>query len=148
MVGSQTTLTEATYYILLSLYEPLHGYGIMQKAATMSNGRVRLGAGTLYGALNTLVERGWLVEGAQYDRKKEYQITPSGHAAVQAEMMRLAELLKNGQEIAARYFSDVPIVSATMTTHPTAPTSPRPKTSRTDNTTTYPTNYATEGGLL
>ena len=49
-------LTEAVYYILLSLTEPLHGYGIMQKAEQLSSGRVRLAAGTLYGALNTLLE--------------------------------------------------------------------------------------------
>lgn len=48
-------LTEAVYYILLSLTEPLHGYGIMQKAEQLSSGRVRLAAGTLYGALNTLL---------------------------------------------------------------------------------------------
>ena len=99
MGGSQAALTETTYYILLSLYEPLHGYGIMQKVAAMSNGRVHLGAGTLYGTLSTLVERGWLVQGAEYDRKKEYQITASGRAAVQAELLRLAELLENGQAV-------------------------------------------------
>lgn len=53
-------LTEAFYYILLSLYQPLHGYGIMQKAAEFSGGRVRLAAGTLYGALNVLLEKGWI----------------------------------------------------------------------------------------
>ena len=46
-------LTEAVYYILLSLTEPLHGYGIKQKAEQLSSGRVRLAAGTLCGALNT-----------------------------------------------------------------------------------------------
>ena len=40
-------LTEAVYYILLSLDKPLHGYGIMQNTETLSNGRVRLAAGTL-----------------------------------------------------------------------------------------------------
>lgn len=94
-----TTLTEAAFYILLSLYEPLHGYGIMQKVMQMSGGRVQLGAGTLYGALSTLVERGWIVEGAQYDRKKEYLITSWGHAAVLTEITRLGELLANGQEV-------------------------------------------------
>ena len=43
-------LTEAVYYILLSLLSPLHGYGIMQKVESMSGGRLRLAAGTLYGA--------------------------------------------------------------------------------------------------
>ena len=101
MSDNQIVLTEAAYYILLSLFEPLHGYGIMQKVAVMSNGRVQLGAGTLYGALSTLAERGWICEVAQYDRKKEYLITQAGHAAVLTEIARLSELLANGQAITA-----------------------------------------------
>ena len=53
-------LTEAVYYILLSLTEPLHGYGIMQNTLLLSKGRVNLAAGTLYGAINTLIEKGWI----------------------------------------------------------------------------------------
>ena len=53
-------LTEAVYYILLSLQEPLHGYGIIQNVDKLSGGRVRLAAGTLYGALNTLLDKGWI----------------------------------------------------------------------------------------
>ena len=53
-------LTEAVYYILLSLDQPLHGYGIMQNIERISGGRVRLAAGTLYGALNSLLERQWI----------------------------------------------------------------------------------------
>ena len=52
-----TALTEAVFYILLSLDAPLHGYGIMQNVENLSGGRVRLAAGTLYGALATLTER-------------------------------------------------------------------------------------------
>ncbi|MFZ5987559.1 MAG: PadR family transcriptional regulator [Bacillota bacterium] len=95
-------LTEAVFYILLSLYEPLHGYGIMQFVREISNERVSLGAGTLYGALNTLVEKGWikaLSEGTG-DRKKEYVITPNGKQVVYDEIRRLKELLENGCKIA------------------------------------------------
>lgn len=94
-------LTEAVYYILLSLMEPMHGYGIMQNVETLSGGRVRLAAGTLYGAINTLLERGWItaLPGARDSRKKEYQITDLGKEAVTAEITRLQELLKNGREI-------------------------------------------------
>lgn len=54
-------LTEAVYYILLSLYRPLHGYGIMQKKVEeLSNGRVKLGSGTLYGAINTLLDKSYI----------------------------------------------------------------------------------------
>lgn len=94
-------LTEAVYYILLSLMEPMHGYGIMQNVETLSGGRVRLAAGTLYGAINTLLERGWItaLPGARDSRKKEYQITDLGKEAVAAEITRLQELLKNGRLI-------------------------------------------------
>ena len=53
-------LTEAVYYILLSLDQPMHGYGIMQNTEELSDGRVRLAPGTLYGALNSLLEKGWI----------------------------------------------------------------------------------------
>ena len=94
-------LTEAVYYILLSLMEPMHGYGIMQNVETLSGGRVRLAAGTLYGAINTLLERGWItaLPGARVSRKKEYQITGLGRQAIDTELERLRELLSNGHRI-------------------------------------------------
>ena len=98
---SNPALTEAVYYILLSLTTPLHGYGIMQNAEALSNGRVRLAPGTLYGALNTLLERGWIEAVGQGGpaRKKEYVITPFGRVAVLRELERLRELVRNGEEL-------------------------------------------------
>ena len=82
-------LTETTYYILLSLYHPRHGYGIMQETQQLSGGRVRLAAGTLYGALNALCEKGW--------------ISPlpmeSGLKVLKQELARLEELAANGRAI-------------------------------------------------
>ncbi len=94
-------LTEAVYYILLSLYEPLHGYGIIQNAKKMSNERVQLAAGTLYGAINTLLERQWIraLPGESNSRKKEYVITDRGNLAVEQEITRLRELLHNGEQV-------------------------------------------------
>ena len=92
-------LTEAVYYILLSLTEPLHGYGIMQRAEQLSSGRVRLAAGTLYGALNTLLERGWIAAGPQSGRQKRYQLTPQGREALLGELARLRELVENGEKL-------------------------------------------------
>lgn len=94
-------LTEAVYYILLSLYKPLHGYGIMQNVKEMSNGRVSLGAGTLYGAINTLLGKGWIVPepGDDDSRKKEYRITDLGKEMVEIEIKRLEELAMNGKII-------------------------------------------------
>ena len=100
-MNQSIALTEAVYYILLSLTRPLHGYGIMQNTETLSSGRVTLAAGTLYGALNTLLEKGWItaLPGEKNARKKEYLITASGRQVVETEMLRLAELLENGRKI-------------------------------------------------
>lgn len=101
MPESTGALTEAVFYILLSLYQPLHGYGIMQKVETFSSGRVVMGAGTLYGAINTLVEKGLItpLKGDVDSRKKEYVITQAGRYAVEAELRRLEELVGNGTRI-------------------------------------------------
>ena len=96
----KSPLTEAAYYILLSLYEPMHGYGIMQNVKVLSSDRVNLGPGTLYGAISTLLEKGWIISAGESDsRKKEYQITESGKKVVSYEIQRLEELLKNGKKI-------------------------------------------------
>ena len=94
-------LTEAVYYILLSLLEPLHGYGIIQNVEQLSDGRVRLAAGTLYGAINTLLEKGWItaLTGEADSRKKEYVITETGREMLRKELQRLTELLENGKRL-------------------------------------------------
>ena len=94
-----TALTEAVYYILLSLMEPLHGYGIMQNVEQLSRGRLRLAAGTLYGAISSMLEKGWItaLDGAADSRKKEYVITEAGRDILRAEYTRLKELVSNGR---------------------------------------------------
>ena len=63
-------LTETTSYIMLTLTEPLHGYSIMQKVEVMSEGTVKVGAGTMYGALSTLEKEGLIVRVDEHDRRK------------------------------------------------------------------------------
>ena len=93
-------LTESTYYILLSLLSPQHGYGIMQRTEEMSRGRIRLAAGTLYGALNTLCEKGWIILLPTEDgsRRKEYKLTDKGRSILRQEVARLRELADNGEQ--------------------------------------------------
>lgn len=93
-------LTEAIYYILLAVRKPNHGYGITQEVEQLTGGRVVLGAGTLYGAIQTLVKKGWITiysEDLESRKKKEYIITESGKAAFDEETKRLAELLENAK---------------------------------------------------
>ena len=92
-------LTEAVYYILLSLIQPMHGYGIMQNVEQLSGGRLRLAAGTLYGAISSMLDKGWItaLDGAADSRKKEYVITETGRDILRAEYTRLKELVSNGR---------------------------------------------------
>lgn len=100
-MSENIALTEAVFYILLSLMEPLHGYGIMQNVSKLSDNRVHLAPGTLYGALSTMLEKGWIMAlpGESTSRKKEYRITQNGKSIVKKEIARLRELLKNGEDI-------------------------------------------------
>ena len=100
-MSENIVLTESTYYILLSLYKPQHGYGIMQQTEAMSDGRVHLAAGTLYGALTSLCDKGWIIPLTvdKESRKKEYQLTEKGLQVLKNELARLRQLVANGEEI-------------------------------------------------
>ncbi len=100
-MGENLVLTESTYYILLSLYTPQHGYGIMQQAQQLSGGRVRLAPGTLYGALSALCDKGWIkpLPLSRESRKKEYQLTNQGLLVLKQELARLRQLVENGEAI-------------------------------------------------
>lgn len=100
-MNENIVLTEAVFYTLLALHEPLHGYGIMQETEKMSKGRLKLSAGTLYGALSSMLEKGWIkaLPGEEESRRKEYQITELGKSIVKGEMARLEELVSNGKNI-------------------------------------------------
>jgi len=91
-------LTEATTFIMLSLAdEPKHGYAIMKDVEALSEGRVRLSTGTLYGALSRLLDRGWIVrwegEGEKQETpgrpRKTYTLTQVGRRVLDAEIARL-----------------------------------------------------------
>ena len=102
LAEKQMVMTEAFYYILLSLNTPNHGYGIIQNTIELTDGRLELGAGTLYGAINTLLDRGWIrlySEDKQSRKKKQYIITEQGKRALGQEIERLEELLENGRRV-------------------------------------------------
>ncbi|MBI9012694.1 MAG: PadR family transcriptional regulator [Clostridiales bacterium] len=95
-------LTESMYYILVSLIKPLHGYGIIKNVEEMSSGRVKLAAGTLYGALTNL-EKNKLIIPTGIDpenkRRKMYQITDLGVKVLHDEIQRLEEMVRNGRGV-------------------------------------------------
>lgn len=97
----ESPLTETAFLILLAMYQPNHGYGVMQFVMEKTNGRVVFGPGTLYGAINNLSKKGWIkaLPVEKNERKKDYLITDLGKLQVEAEMKRLKEVCEIGEEI-------------------------------------------------
>ena len=91
-------MTEAMYYILLSLENPVQGYGMMQRIRELSHDRVKMGPGTLYGVLTRMRNDGWIeqiqAEGAP--RRKTYLLTELGSQELKAEYRRLKQLVSDG----------------------------------------------------
>lgn len=98
--SSESPLTESTYFILLSLSpKPKHGYAIMKEVRRLSENRVILSTGTLYGALKRLLNQGWIIrmedtnsKGNSRDRKV-YKLSEQGRRVLKEEIARLNKLL-------------------------------------------------------
>lgn len=91
------TLTEQMYYILLSLIEERHGYGIMQKISELTKGRVVVGAGTLYALLSRFEKEKIIVQVKELERKKIYKLTDKGYRLLKDEYLRLNQLISDGR---------------------------------------------------
>ena len=90
-------LSEATFYVMLALDEPLHGYAVMQKVETISEGNVIIGPGTLYGAFTTLEKQGLIEKVSEEDRRKTYALTVKGRQVLAEHVRRLTVMVRNGQ---------------------------------------------------
>ena len=92
-------LSESTYYILLALVEPLHGYAVMQKVETLSNGLVKIGPGTLYGAFTTLETEKLINKVSENDRRKTYSLTSKGKIVLLKQIERVEMMVINGVQV-------------------------------------------------
>jgi DNA-binding PadR family transcriptional regulator len=94
----QTPLTEPVLLVLLSLAEePRHGYSIIKDVERVSDGRVVLSTGTLYGALQRLLENGWIEDFEEEERSRDrraYRLTVRGRKNLQLEVERLKHLTR------------------------------------------------------
>jgi DNA-binding PadR family transcriptional regulator len=95
---SAKALSEAVFWILLSLAgEPQHGYAMMRNVSTLSEGRVRLTTGTLYGALARLLEQRWIERFDSQDTardKQAYRLTALGRGRLHDETVRLRHVTR------------------------------------------------------
>ena len=93
-------LTETTFYIMIALKEPSHGYAVMQKVEELSDGKVRIAAGTMYGAIDNLLKQK-LIENVPSDdkRRKLYKLSENGIEVIKLEIERLKHLVKVAEYI-------------------------------------------------
>lgn len=99
LIKAYLPMSETGFYILLSLNEPRHGYGIILHVKDITGGRINLGAGTIYGTL-TKFEKDSLIEpSGEEDRRKLYRITEKGKWLLEQEMRRIDEMYVNGHEV-------------------------------------------------
>lgn len=100
-------LTETVYYVLLALLEPAHGYAIMQKVEELSNGEVRLAAGTMYGAIENLLKKKLITALSSEDpRRKVYVISDLGREVLQADYRRMLHMISVTEEIGKEVLKD------------------------------------------
>lgn len=93
-------LTETTFYIMLSLVEASHGYAVMQKVEQLSNNKVRVAAGTLYGAFENLTKQKLIKSVESQDpRRKVYILTEEGMEVLKLEIQRLKHMIKISESI-------------------------------------------------
>lgn len=98
-------LSEATYYVLLALDEPRHGYAVMQAVEGMSGGAVTIGPGTLYGAFSTLEKQKLIEKVSEEERRKIYGLTGLGRDVLAEQVRRLEIMVRNARAFARRHDS-------------------------------------------
>ena len=86
--GNYLPLTEATYYIMLALVEPMHGYAVMQKVSELTDNQVEIGPGTLYGVFSTLEKEKLIEKVSEEARRKTYALTPFGMDVLRQQLAR------------------------------------------------------------
>lgn len=96
-------MTNSEFHILMALADgDRHGYAIMREVEVRSEGQVKLGPGTLYGAVQRMLESGWIEESdgpdeEQGERRRYYRLSPDGRAALSTEAARLQQMVKLAQ---------------------------------------------------
>ncbi|MBS1828268.1 MAG: helix-turn-helix transcriptional regulator [Acidobacteria bacterium] len=96
-------MTNSEFHILMALADgDRHGYAIMREVEVRSEGQVKLGPGTLYGAVQRMLESGWIEESdgpeeEQGERRRYYRLSADGRSALSAEAGRLQQMVKLAQ---------------------------------------------------
>ncbi len=95
LLKSYIPMTETAFYILLALTEPRHGYGITKFVAELTENRIKLGSGTVYGTLTKMQKDGLIEIYDDTDKKIVYNITDTGRQVLRTEVQRIKLLYGN-----------------------------------------------------
>jgi DNA-binding PadR family transcriptional regulator len=88
-------LTETTYYVLLALLKPAHGYVIMQEVEELSKGTVKMAAGTMYGSIENLLKLKYIKQiDSEDSRRKVYTITDEGKSILKQQFERYEHMIQ------------------------------------------------------
>jgi len=101
-VAKHLPLSEATYYIMSMLVDPMHGYGVMQQVEEETDGAITIGPGTLYGAFSTLEKQGLIEMVCKEGRRKVYALTSKGEAVLRCQIERLHVMVRRGDQVLGR----------------------------------------------
>ena len=92
--------TDSSYYILLSLLEPRHGYGIMKYVEELTEGEFIIGPATLYTTIKKIQNSGYIeLDGESEDRKKIYKLTEEGERLILSEIKRRIRMAEQGKKV-------------------------------------------------
>lgn len=91
-------MTESAFYILLSLQEERHGYGIGQRVKELTDNHLIIGPGTMYGTLSKMEKDGLIEFTREKDKRKYYRITPLGREVLDREKERIRHLYQVVEE--------------------------------------------------
>ena len=91
-------MTESSFYILLCMRRPNHGYGVVQRVKEMTQGEVLLAPGTMYGSLSKMEKDGLIEFVTEEEKRRIYQITALGNEVLQLELKRIQRLYRNARE--------------------------------------------------
>ena len=91
-------MTETGFYILFCLQKERHGYSITQKVKELTEGRLSISPGTMYGTLSKMEKDGLIAFVREEEKRKLYQITDLGQKILNLEMQRIERLYRNSKE--------------------------------------------------
>lgn len=92
-------MSESLFYILLSLHEPRHGYGISKYVSALTDGRVKIGCATLYGTLGKLQKSGLICVFDESSNRITYELTSRGRALIKSEIARLRKQASDAEAL-------------------------------------------------